>query len=121
MFVRSLSFINEECYFLKLEIQKSIDLMHRMATKIITQNDMPIGPEGCVQEFFEVFCHLNNLIFTFRPSLSNANLLSVSCFLISLMTASRISSGQLRGQSTYAPKIVLKTGLLTYDCSLVIV
>lgn len=48
---------------------------------------------------------------TFSPSLSTAYFLSVSRFLSSRMTDSRMSSGQSSGHNTYAPKMVLYTVL----------
>lgn len=104
--MQSLRLVDEESNLLELEVHEPILLMHRVATKVVAQDDMPAGTEGLVQEFLQIFSHLSYVECTCSPSLSNASLAYVSCFLISLITASRISSGQSRGQRTSAPKIV---------------
>lgn len=81
---------------------------------------MPTSTEIGIQEFLHVLSNLNKLLSTCSPSFSSASFRSVSCFLISLIDAYKISSGQSSGQSTSAPKIVRKTGLLAYDCSVAI-
>lgn len=44
----SLSFVDEECYLLELEVKEPIFLMHGVAPKIVTQNHMPVSPEVLV-------------------------------------------------------------------------
>lgn len=119
-FIESLGFVNEEGDFLELKVHKSIFFMLRVTSEVITQNDMPIETEILIQKLLQTLSYLSETKFTFRPSLSRANLLSLYNLLISLMTASRILSGQSRGQSTSAPKMVLKTCLLFSDCSVAI-
>jgi hypothetical protein len=108
-----LCLVDEEGDFFELEVQESIFLVHRVAAEVVSQDDVPVETVVFVEVFLEIFGDLAMLGVTCSPSLSSASLSSVYCFLVSRMTASRISSGQSRGMRTSAPKMVLKTGLFS--------
>lgn len=44
MLDRSLCLIDEECDFLELEVEESVLLVHRMTSKVVTQDDVPVQP-----------------------------------------------------------------------------
>lgn len=88
-----------------------------MASEVVAQDDVPVGTVRSVQELLQILGNLTKGKATCRPSFSSANFKSVSCFLISRMTAYRISSGQSKGHNTSAPKMVRVTGRFESFCS----
>lgn len=95
-----MSFVDEESDLFVLKVEESIFLVHRVAPKVVAENHVPVQTVFFIKKFLEVFSHLGHNKSTWSPSLSSASLVSVYCFLISLMTDYKMSSGQSRGMST---------------------
>ena len=55
-----MSFVDEEGDLFVLKVEESILLMHRVASKVVAQNHVPVQAVLFVKEFLEVFSHLNH-------------------------------------------------------------
>jgi hypothetical protein len=71
-YIISLCLVEKVGSFINVEIDKSPLFMDGMASKVLAEEDMPIGFKFLIHELLQVFCHLS-MIFsnTFCPSLAS--------------------------------------------------